>query len=200
MLDSLDSDPQVAAAALAAEDAARQLSAGEEKLSLLAYSDGSVIADGIEGSAAAFIRIGSVDVCATVRLAAADSALSSGRSEWAGLLLVKAILRRVRANVTLRLGILQVVNKFDDGEECVAHDWLRQNERDMATLAWEMAATRERRGFGSIKVLHQLGHPEKRKAAVDYDEHERYNAKVDALTHAITPDMPLYISFRLSGR
>ena len=70
----------------------------------------------------------------------------------------------------------------------------------MATLAWELAATRERRGFGSIKVLHQLGHPEKRKAAADYDEHERYNAKVGALTHAITPDMPLYISFRRSGR
>ena len=65
----------------------------------------------------------------------------------------------MRANVTLRLGNLQVVNKFDDGEERFAHDWLRHNERDMASLAWEMAATRERRGFGSIKVLHQSGHP-----------------------------------------
>ena len=55
-------------------------------------------------------------------------------------------------------------------------------------------------GLGSIKVLNQLGHPEKRKSAADYDEHERYNAKVDALTHAITPDMPLYISFRRLGR
>ena len=199
VLASLDSDPQVAAAALAAEDAARQLGA-RGTLSLLAYSDGSVIADGIEGSAAAVIRIGDVDVSATIRLAAADRALSSGRSEWAGLLLVQAILRRVRANVTLRLGNLQVVNRFDDGEERFAHDWLRQNERDMASLAWEMAAARERRGFGSIKVLHQLGHPEKRKAAADYDEHERYNVKVDALTHAITPDMPLYISFRRTGR
>ena len=106
----------------------------------------------------------------------------------------------MRANVTLRLGNLQVANKFDDSEERFAHDWLRHNERGMAALAWEMTATRERRGFGSIKVLHQLGHPEKRKAAADYDEHERYNAKVDALSHAITPDMPLYISFRRSGR
>ena len=199
VLASLDSDPQVVAAALAAEDAARQLDARDTP-SLLAYSDGSVIADGIEGSAAAVIRIGNVDVCATIRLAAADRALSSGRSEWAGLLLVQAILRRVRADVTLRLDNLQVVNKFDDGEERFAHDWMRQNERDMASLAWEMAAARERRGLGSIKVLHQLGHPEKRKAAADYDEHERYNAKVDALTHAITPDMPLYISFRRTGR
>ena len=53
-------------------------------------------------------------------------------------------------------GHLQVANKF--------HDWLQQNERDMASLAWELAAIRERRGFGSIKVLYQLGHPEKRKA------------------------------------
>ena len=52
--------------------------------SLLAYSDGSVIAGGVEGFAAAVIRIGSVDVSATIRLAAADRALSSGRSEWAG--------------------------------------------------------------------------------------------------------------------
>lgn len=121
VLASLDNDPQVAAAALAAEDAARQLGA-RETLPLPAYSDGSVIADGIEGSAAAVIRIDSVGVCATTRLAAADRALSSGRSEWAGLLLAKAILRRVRANVTLRLGNLQVANKFDDGEERFAHD------------------------------------------------------------------------------
>ena len=33
--------------------------------------------------------------------------------------------------------------------------------------------------------------PEKRKAAADYDVHERCNVKVGALTHAITPDMPL---------
>ena len=64
-------------------------------------------------------------------------------------------------------------HKFDDGEERFAHDWMRQNERDMASLAWEMAAVRERRGLGSIKVLHQLGHPEKRKAEANYDEHER---------------------------
>jgi len=44
VLASLDSAPQVEAAALAAEDAARQLGAGEEKLYLLAYSDGSMIA------------------------------------------------------------------------------------------------------------------------------------------------------------
>ena len=58
MLASLGIDPQVAAAALAAEDdAARQLGACKEKLSLLAYSDGSVIADGVEGSAAVIVLV-----------------------------------------------------------------------------------------------------------------------------------------------
>ena len=93
-----------------------------------------------------------------------------------------------------------MVNTFDDGEEKCAHDWLRNNERDMASLAWEMAATREREGLGTTKVLHQLGHPEKRKAAADFDVHEQYNFKVDALTHKLTPDMPLYISFRRCRR
>ena len=74
---------------------------------------------------------------------------------------MQAILRRVRANITLRLGNLQVVNKFDDGEERFAHDWLRHNERDMASLAWEIAAVRERRGFGSIKVKVLPLHPQK---------------------------------------
>ena len=32
----------------------------------------------------------------------------------------------------------------------------------MAALAWEVAAERERLGFGTNEVLHQLGHPEKR--------------------------------------
>ena len=77
------------------------------------------------------------------RLAAADRALSSGRSGWA-VLLVQAIFRRAQASVTLRLGNLQVVNKFDDGEERFAHDWLRGKERDVAILTWELAAARER--------------------------------------------------------
>ena len=70
--------------------------------------------------------------------------------------MVQHILRRVRADVTLRLGNLQVVNGYGDGEHRFAHDWLRRNERDTATLAWEVAAERERLGFGTIKVLHQL--------------------------------------------
>ena len=55
---------------------------------LLAYSDGSVTANGALGSAAAILRIGTSAFFAIVRLASADTALSSGRSEWTGLLLV----------------------------------------------------------------------------------------------------------------
>ena len=190
----------MAAAAWAAEETARSSGLSNTLLALLAYSDGSVIAGGVEGSAAAVVRIGDKIVSATIRLAAADRVLSSGRSEWTGLLMVLCILRRARADATLRLGNLQVVNGYGDGEHRFAHDWLRRNERGMATLAWEVAAERERLGFDTIVVLHQLGHPEKRKEPAGYDDHERYNAKVDALTHAITPDMPIYVSFQRAGR
>ena len=196
MLAALAADPQVAAAARAAEEAVRSLGLNSMLLALLAYSDGSVIADGVEGSAAVVVRIGDKDFSATVRLAAADRALSSGRSEWAGLLVVLYILRRVRADTTLQLGNLQLVNGYGDGADRFAHGWLRRNERDMATLAWEVTAERERLGFGTIMVLHQPGHPEKRNKPADYDEHERYNVKVDALTHAITPDIPIYVPYR----
>ena len=42
--------------------------------------------------------------------------------------------------------------------------------------------------------MHQLGHPEKRKTAAEYDSQERYNVKVDHLTHAIRDDMSVYVS------
>ena len=91
MLAALAADPQVAAAARAAEEAVQ--SSGLHStllalLALLAYSDSSVIADGVEGSVAAVVRISDEEFSATVWLAAADRALSSGRSEWAGLLMV----------------------------------------------------------------------------------------------------------------
>ena len=53
-----------------------------------AYSDGSVLAKGVEGSAAALVRVFGMDVPATVRLASVAVALSSGRSEWTGLVMV----------------------------------------------------------------------------------------------------------------
>ena len=81
-----------------------------------AYSDGSVLAKGVEGSAAVLVRVFGTDVSASVRLASVDVALSSGRSEWTGLVMVLYILREVRASVVLRLSNLQVVNAFNDGE------------------------------------------------------------------------------------
>ena len=47
-----------------------------------------------------------------MRLASADTALSSGRSEWTGLLLVLNIAKHVRGALIVRLGNLQVVNGF----------------------------------------------------------------------------------------
>ena len=46
-----------------------------------AYSDGSVLAKGVGGSAAALVRVFGTGVSATVRLASVGVALSSGRSE-----------------------------------------------------------------------------------------------------------------------
>ena len=65
----------------------------------------------------------------------------------------------------------------------------------MAMLAWALNDARVRAGKGPLTVIHQLGHPEKRKTVAEYDTHERYNVKVDHLTHAICDDMPVYVSF-----
>ena len=72
-----------------------------------AYSDGSMLAKGVESSAAALVRVFGTDVSATVRPASVDVALSSGRSEWTGLVMVLYILREVRASVVLRLEIFR---------------------------------------------------------------------------------------------
>ena len=53
VLAALAADPQVAAAARVAEETVRSSGLSGTLLALLAYSDGSVIADGVEGSAAA---------------------------------------------------------------------------------------------------------------------------------------------------
>ena len=51
-----------------------------------------------------------------------------------------------------------------------------------------------------LEAVHQLGHPENRKRPHEYAYHERYNAKVDTLTHELTLGMPLYVSFKRMGR
>ena len=53
------------------------------------------------------LRIGADVALAIVRLASADTPLSSsGRSEWTGLLLVLYIARHVHGNIVVRLGNL----------------------------------------------------------------------------------------------
>ena len=105
-----------------------------------AYSGGSVLAKGVGGSAAALVRVSGTDVSATVRLASVDVSLSSGRSEWRGVVMVLYILREVRASVVLRAASprqsTQVVNIFNDGEWRFRRNWLRRNDRDMVMLAW----------------------------------------------------------------
>ena len=160
-----------------------------------AYSDGSVLAKGVEGSAAALVRVFGTDVSATVRLASVDVALSPGRSEWTGLVMVLYTLREVRASVVLRLGNLQVVNTFNDGEWRFRRNWLRRNDRDMATLACALDRERRQRGFGELTALHQLGHAEKRKKRAEFDVHERYNDIADGLAHEINGPMPVYAPF-----
>ena len=70
----------------------------------------------------------------------------------------------------------------------------------MATLAWELDAARRAKGFGGLRAVHQLGHPEKRKKASEYDQHEKLNVKMGALTHCPTDDMPLYVPFKRQAR
>ena len=69
----------------------------------------------MEGSAAAILVIAGQEVTSVVRLAPAERALSSGRGGWVGLVLVLYIVRRVRADIALRLGNIQVVNTYNDG-------------------------------------------------------------------------------------
>ena len=111
---------------------------------LLAYSDGSITANGALGSAAAMLRIGPNGVFAIVRLASVDTALSSGRSEWTGLLLVLYIAKHVRGDLAVRLGNLQVANTFTDGPWRFRRNWLRRNDRDLASLAWHLANDRRK--------------------------------------------------------
>ena len=169
-------DPQVARAMrtatelLAAEDGSQPIPA------LLAYSNGSVTANGALGSVAAMLRIGSDDVFAIVRLASADTALSSGRSEWTGSC-VSATSKSPTPSQTGRGASAATGSATTTGTS--------------RRLPWRLANDRQMAGLGSTTVLHQRGHPEKRKRAEQFDTHEVYNSKADALTHQLDDAMPL---------
>ena len=64
----------------------------------------------------------------------------------------------------------------------------------------QRSSGKSRSGSWGLVAIHQLGNPENRKRAHEFDYHERYNAKVDALTHKLTFDMPLYVPFKRMGR
>jgi hypothetical protein len=125
-------NPEVKRATLEAESLAAQLSSTHPRLG--AYSDGGVAGSGAEGSGAAIIRIGGTDVALNTRLVPVGRRLSSGRAEWVGLLLILAVLRRVKATVTVRLGNIQVVNAYNDGQWAYKRNLLRRNARDLALM------------------------------------------------------------------
>ena len=127
----LDGDVQIREARRLAQSALEEVDgdALSSTATLLAYSDGSVLAEGIEGSAAAILCINGREVCAITRLASADRALSSGRTEWGGLVMVLYIAQDIPCEIVLRLDNLQVVNAFNDGPLRYEYDWLRRNDK-----------------------------------------------------------------------
>ena len=198
---ALENDAQVREAAIRAQafatapDHDDSDDTGRDIPVLGAYFGGSVLAKGVEGSAAAVVGVFGTDVSATVRLASVDVALSSGRSEWTGFVMVLYILRKIRASAVLRLDNLQVANTYNDGEWRFRGNWLRHNDRDMAVLAWALDRERRSRGLGELAASHQLGNAEKRKNKAEFDVHERYNDIVDGLAHQINNPVPVYASF-----
>ena len=143
----LSADPQVARAMRDATEYSAAEDWSQPIPALLAYSVGSVTANGALGLAAAMLRIGSNDVFAIVRLASVDTALSSGRSEWTGLLLVLYIAKHVRGDLAVRLVNLQVANAFTDEPWRFRRNWLRRNDRDLVSLAWRLANDRQMAGL-----------------------------------------------------
>ena len=107
-------DPEVKRATLEAEELAGHMDSAHPRLD--AYLDGGVAGSGAEGSGAAIIRFKGTDVTLNIRLVPVGRRLSSGWAEWVGLLLILAVLRRVKATVTVRLGNIQVANAYNDGQ------------------------------------------------------------------------------------
>ena len=105
------------------------------------------------------------------------------------------MLRRVKATVTVRLGNIQVVNAYNDGQWAYERNLLRRNDRDLALMCWNLMAARERDGLGRIDAKHQKGHAERRKKRAEFDTHEIYNDKVDAATHTACNNDTVYVSF-----
>ena len=121
-------DDQVSDAVAQAEATIRR-HAGAQPLVLSAYSDGSVAGRGVAGSAAIVIETTNGEVVATSRLAPTDVALSSGRTEWVGLVMVLIAAASPSAKIELRLDNIQVANTFNDGRRKYVRDWLKRTHR-----------------------------------------------------------------------
>ena len=66
----------------------------------------------------------------------------------------------------------------------------------MASLAWSLLEERERRDFGGLVAIHIKAHAEDRKQRTQFTHHEETDVRADELTHAITPSMSMFASFR----
>ena len=176
-------DDQVRGAVAQVEATIRR-HAGAQPLVLSAYSDGSVTGKGVAGSAAIVIETADGEVVATIRLAPTDVALSSGRTEWVGLVMVLIVAASHPAKNELRLDNVQVMNTFSDGLRKYARDWLKCTDSDVASLAWSLAEEHERRDFGGLEAIHVKAHAEDRKQRSQFTNHEEMNVRADELTHA----------------
>ena len=70
----------------------------------------------------------------------------------------KSPCKHVRGDLIVRLGNFQVANIFTDGPWKFRRNWLRRNDRNVASLAWRLANDRQLAGLGGTTVPHQLGH------------------------------------------
>ena len=109
-----------------------------------ACSDGSVTGRGVAGPAAIAIETPGGEVIATVRLAPKAVALSPGRTEGAGLVMILVAVASHPGRIELRLGNIQVANAFNDGRHKYIRDWLKRTDREVASLAWSLAEERQR--------------------------------------------------------
>ena len=170
---------------------------------VMIYSDGSVEGAGVIGAAAIAIRVGETTVKAAVRVATFDEPLSSNRAEWTAAVMAIAVLTMagVDENVELRLDNNNVVH--DCGVKGRGRRrpkaWLQMQDRDLEAIMHAWRLRRRERGMGEVVVLHQPGHPERRKRREEFDEHEVMNDVVDDATHRCHPNQLVYGGFAAEG-
>ena len=204
----LEGTPEFVAAVAAVRDATARLDGSEAKTwaanAVCVYSDGSVEGAGVIGAAAMAVKIGRVTVTMGMRMATFDVPLSSNRTEWGGATLAVAVMTAadVRQRLELRLDNLNVVKQSNRLEEAAEqmHIWLEMQDRDLAeTFGWWLGK-RKAENMGDVVIIHQPGHPERRKKREEFDEHEIMNDVVDHATHQLHPNQLVYGGFDRPAR